>query len=151
MASLSNFNQRSKFYTAEPVLGRPKFAEMKIRHQTRDGARFSETYTLTLAPLAEGWRAADIITRVALFHGLTHEDLIGPRRARIYARPRQIAMYLCRQHCRHLSLPAIGRAFGNRDHTTVMHACKKVDELYQVDPEFRRQFKRCKDLLEAKP
>lgn len=57
------------------------------------------------------------------------------RRARNVARPRQVAMYLAKQLTAR-SLPEIGRKFGGRDHTTVMHAVKKVDELIAEDPSF---------------
>ncbi len=54
------------------------------------------------------------------------------RRARAVARPRQVAMYLAKQLTSR-SLPEIGRKFGGRDHTTVMHALRKIDELRQQD------------------
>jgi chromosomal replication initiator protein len=54
------------------------------------------------------------------------------RRARAVARPRQVAMYLAKQLTPR-SLPEIGRKFGNRDHTTVMHAIRRIDELRAVD------------------
>ena len=58
--------------------------------------------------------------------------MIGPKRVRSYARPRQIAMYLAKQLTQR-SLPEIGRKFGGRDHTTVIHAVRKIDELCQLD------------------
>ncbi len=61
-------------------------------------------------------------------------DLHSDRRARYIARPRQIAMYLSKKLTTH-SLPEIGRKFGGRDHTTVMHAVKRVEELVHSDPE----------------
>ena len=59
------------------------------------------------------------------------------RRARAVARPRQVAMYLAKQLTSR-SLPEIGRKFGNRDHTTVMHAVQRVGELMARDAELRR-------------
>jgi hypothetical protein len=67
--------------------------------------------------------------------GLKPRDMQTARRDRIIARPRQVAMYLCRELTRK-SLPQIGRAFGNRDHTTVMHACRQVEKLRAEDPVF---------------
>jgi chromosomal replication initiator protein len=56
----------------------------------------------------------------------------SPRRARAVARPRQVAMYLAK-HLTSRSLPEIGRRFGGRDHTTVMHAIRKIEELSSGD------------------
>ena len=59
------------------------------------------------------------------FFGVTVEDLHGSSRSRVLVNARQIAMYLCRE-LTELSLPKIGQAFGGRDHTTVMHAERKI-------------------------
>jgi chromosomal replication initiator protein len=77
----------------------------------------------------------DIQALVARRFHVTPLDLVSRRRARIVARPRQIAMWLCRYVTMH-SLPEIGRAFGNRDHTTVMHAVAVVEERMKTDAEF---------------
>jgi chromosomal replication initiator protein len=58
--------------------------------------------------------------------------MLSARRARAVARPRQVAMYLSKQLTTR-SLPEIGRKFGGRDHTTVIHAVRKIDELRQAD------------------
>ena len=58
---------------------------------------------------------------------------MGPKRTRIYARPRQLAMGLARELTGD-SFPEIGMAFGGRDHSTVMHACEKVVSLREQDP-----------------
>jgi len=60
--------------------------------------------------------------------GVSMEDLCGSNRNRALVNARQIAMYLCRE-LTNLSLPKIGQLFGNRDHTTVMYANKKISEL----------------------
>jgi len=70
----------------------------------------------------------DIINRTADYFKLTVEDLYGSSRSQAVATARQIAMYLCRE-LTNLSLPKIGQLFGNRDHTTVMYANKKITEL----------------------
>ena len=62
--------------------------------------------------------------------------MLSARRSRILARPRQIAMYLAKHHTTN-SLPDIGRKFSNRDHTTVIHAVKKIDELIKKEPEIK--------------
>ena len=74
---------------------------------------------------------------VASHFNLNINDLLSPRRPRSLARPRQIAMYLAKQYTTN-SLPDIGRKFSNRDHTTVIHAVKKIDELIKKDNEIRQ-------------
>ena len=74
---------------------------------------------------------------VASYFNLNIQELLSPRRSRSLARPRQIAMYLAKQHTTN-SLPDIGRKFSNRDHTTVIHAVKKIDELIKKDNDIRQ-------------
>ena len=74
----------------------------------------------------------DNIQRRADFFKLKVSDLLSARRNRSIARPRQIAMALAKELTSH-SLPEIGEAFGGRDHTTVLHACRKVKELLNTD------------------
>ena len=78
-----------------------------------------------------------IQTLVASHFNLNMQELLSPRRSRSLARPRQIAMYLAKQYTTN-SLPDIGRKFSNRDHTTVIHAVKKIDELIKKDDEIRQ-------------
>ena len=73
---------------------------------------------------------------VADHFGIKLSDLLSPRRARSVARPRQIAMYLSKE-LTDKSLPEIGRKFGNRDHTTIMHGVKRVVQLCKEDPSVR--------------
>ncbi|MBD8058271.1 chromosomal replication initiator protein DnaA [Cellulomonas sp. JH27-2] len=72
--------------------------------------------------------ATQIIGQTAAYFGLSIDDLCGSSRSRVLVTARQIAMYLCRE-LTDLSLPKIGQAFGGRDHTTVMHANRKIREL----------------------
>ena len=72
--------------------------------------------------------ASTIMAQTAAFFSLTMEDLCGTSRSRALVEARQIAMYLCRE-LTELSLPKIGQTFGGRDHTTVMHADRKIREL----------------------
>ncbi|MGI9503439.1 MAG: helix-turn-helix domain-containing protein, partial [Geminicoccaceae bacterium] len=74
----------------------------------------------------------EIQKRVAEHFGIKLSDMHSARRARVVARPRQVAMYLAKQLTPR-SLPEIGRRFGGRDHTTVMHAIKKIEELRAQD------------------
>jgi chromosomal replication initiator protein len=77
----------------------------------------------------------EIQKRVAEHFNIRITDMHSARRARAVARPRQVAMYLSKQLTSR-SLPEIGRKFGGRDHTTVMHAVKKIEELRQSDASF---------------
>jgi chromosomal replication initiator protein len=70
----------------------------------------------------------EIQKKVAEYYHVRVSDMHSPRRARTVARPRQVAMYLAKQLTPQ-SLPEIGRKFGGRDHTTVIHAVKKIEEL----------------------
>jgi chromosomal replication initiator protein len=74
---------------------------------------------------------------VAEHYGLKQADLISERRARAVARPRQVAMWLAKQITTR-SLPDIGRRFGGRDHTTVLHAVRRIEELKAQDPQIAR-------------
>lgn len=77
----------------------------------------------------------DIQKQVAEHYNIKLAEMHSARRSRTIARPRQVAMYLCKK-LTSKSLPEIGRRFGGKDHTTVMHAVKKVDELCKLDHEF---------------
>ena len=74
---------------------------------------------------------------VANYFNLNINEMLSQRRSRSLARPRQIAMYLAKQYTTN-SLPDIGRKFSNRDHTTVIHAVKKIDELIKKDNEIKQ-------------
>ena len=74
---------------------------------------------------------------VAAHFNLNIQEMLSPRRSRSLVRPRQIAMYLAKQHTTN-SLPDIGRKFSNRDHTTVIHAVKKIEELISKDNEIKQ-------------
>lgn len=66
----------------------------------------------------------DIAAEVAALYALTLADLFGPARAKAISHPRQHAMWEVRRRAPHLSLPQIGRLFGGRDHTTVLHGIR---------------------------
>ncbi len=90
----------------------------------------------------------EIQKRVAEHFNIRIADMHSARRARSVARPRQVAMYLAKQLTSR-SLPEIGRKFGGRDHTTVMHAVKKVDELRDIDSSFAEDVELLRRMLEA--
>lgn len=77
---------------------------------------------------------------VAEYYKIKIADLLSKRRSRSVARPRQVAMALSKELTNH-SLPEIGDAFGGRDHTTVLHACRKIAELRELDADIREDYK----------
>ena len=89
----------------------------------------------------------EIQKRVAEHFNIRLSEMYSSRRARAVARPRQIAMYLSKQLTAR-SLPEIGRKFGGRDHTTVMHAVRKVEELKSVDRAFDEDLELLRRMLE---
>ncbi len=90
----------------------------------------------------------EIQRRVADYFDIKHQDMHSPRRARVVARPRQIAMYLSKQLTTR-SLPDIGRRFGGRDHTTVMHAVRTIEKLRRTDPLIDESVENLRRLLEG--
>jgi len=90
----------------------------------------------------------EIQKRVAEHFNIRIADMHSARRARQVARPRQVAMYLSKQLTSR-SLPEIGRKFGGRDHTTVMHAVKKVEELRASDQSFAEDVELLRRMLES--
>lgn len=90
----------------------------------------------------------EIQKQVANHFNIRISDMHSARRARSVARPRQVAMYLAKQLTAR-SLPEIGRKFGGRDHTTVMHAVRKVEELKSMDPGFAEDVELLRRMLEG--
>ncbi len=90
----------------------------------------------------------EIQKKVAEHFNIRLIDMHSPRRSRSVARPRQIAMYLAKSITSR-SLPEIGRKFGGRDHTTVMHAVKKIEELKQGDNNFNEDIELLKRLIDS--
>ncbi len=90
----------------------------------------------------------EIQKRVAEHWNIRLTDMSSPRRARAVARPRQVAMYLAKQLTSR-SLPEIGRKFGNRDHTTVMHAVQRVGDLMARDAGFAEDVELLRRMLES--
>ena len=76
---------------------------------------------------------------VAEYFKIKIADILSKRRSRSVARPRQIAMALAKELTNH-SLPEIGDAFGGRDHTTVLHACRKIKELRETSSDVREDY-----------
>jgi chromosomal replication initiator protein len=115
--------------------------------------------TIDVAEEAIGSRAAagekrvtieEIQRKTAEYYKLDLRDLHSPRRARRVARPRQVAMYLARELTSR-SLPDIGRRFGGRDHTTVLHACRRIESLCRADPVFQQEVDFLRKVLGRQP
>lgn len=105
--------------------------------------------------LADILRASDrkvsveeIQRKVAEHYNIRLSDLVGPKRVRTLARPRQVAMYLSKQMTSR-SLPEIGRRFGGRDHTTIMHGVRKIEELRADDRSLAEDIDLLRRALEA--
>ena len=90
----------------------------------------------------------EIQRKVAEHYNIRLSDMIGPKRLRTIARPRQIAMYLAKQMTTR-SLPEIGRRFGGRDHTTILHGVRKVEELRATDSQLSEDLELLRRLLES--
>ncbi|MDO5370805.1 chromosomal replication initiator protein DnaA [Paracoccus sp. (in: a-proteobacteria)] len=110
---------------------------------------------MTQECLADILRASDrkvtveeIQRKVAEHYNIRLSDLVGPKRVRTLARPRQIAMYLAKQMTSR-SLPEIGRRFGGRDHTTIMHGVRKIEELRTEDRSLAEDIDLLRRSLEA--
>jgi len=90
----------------------------------------------------------EIQKQVAEHYNIRLADMHSARRARAVARPRQVAMYLAKQLTAR-SLPEIGRKFGGRDHTTVMHAVRRIEELRSNDNSFNEDVELLRRMLES--
>ncbi|MEM8729161.1 MAG: chromosomal replication initiator protein DnaA [Pseudomonadota bacterium] len=90
----------------------------------------------------------EIQRKVSDYYNIRISDIVGPKRVRSFARPRQIAMYLCKQLTSR-SLPEIGRRFGGRDHTTVMHGVRRIEELKLTDGQIAEDVEMLRRALEA--
>jgi chromosomal replication initiator protein len=90
----------------------------------------------------------EIQRKVAEHYNIRLADMIGPKRLRTIARPRQVAMYLAKQLTPR-SLPEIGRRFGGRDHTTIMHGVRKIEELMALDSQLADDLQLLRRLLQS--
>jgi len=113
------------------------------------------TLELTQDCLSDILRASDrkvtieeIQRKVAEHFNIRLADMIGPKRTRTIARPRQVAMYLAKSMTTR-SLPEIGRRFGGRDHTTIMHGIRKIEELKATDSQLSDDLDLLRRLLES--
>ena len=124
-----------------------------VAHATLVGTSISvETAQVVLQDLLKSSNKKitieEIQKKVAEHFNIRIADMHSPRRSRSVARPRQIAMYLAKSITSR-SLPEIGRKFGGRDHTTVMHAVKKIEELKLEDVNFSEDIELLKRLIDS--
>lgn len=87
-----------------------------------------------------------IMQAVGQVSGFTVRQIVGPHRRRPLVHARFIAIRLVMERHK-VSYPRVGRIFGNRDHTSIMHAMKRFEELHKSDPEFRAMYERAKEVL----
>ncbi len=115
-------------------------ATLRLKQQTEVTLDFvHDALRDQLASQAKMVTIENIKKTVAQHYNIRVSDLNSPRRTRSIARPRQVAMALSKDLTNH-SYPEIGENFGGRDHTTVMHACKKVVELRKTDPQIEEGY-----------
>ncbi len=91
-----------------------------------------------------------IIEAVARYHNIRSADITGKRRTQALTRPRHIAMYMARRHTQ-LSFPELGREFGNRDHSTIQHGCRKVDRELSTNTDLAYQIRLIEQSLNLRP
>jgi len=123
---LGSFNR----LVAHTSINQKKITSVEARHVLKDYLNKIQT-NLTIE---------DIQKTVVLYYHISMHDFMSSRRSRMVARPRQIAMYLSKKLTTK-SLPEIGRKFSGRDHTTVIHAIKKIEELISKDKIFENEIR----------
>lgn len=144
-------------YIAQSVHSNIRELEGCLTNLNAHAALLSAPISMDLARTALAGRIGDnaarsvtpelIIEVVARQYDLSPEDLTGKKRSQDIALPRQIAMYLCRSMTA-LSTNAIGKAFGGRDHTTVLHGCDRVAEAMDSDFSFKKKVEELKGFVE---
>ena len=127
------------------------FNQLLVRHRFSEGPMSMEELDKILSHLIRSAdsrrvRIEDIQRIVARQFNVSKNDLLSNRRTRMIVRPRQIAMYLAKVMTPR-SLPEIGRRFGGRDHTTVLHAVRKIEELASQDQNLAHEVELLKRLI----
>lgn len=127
------------------------FNQLLIQHKFSDGPVKMEAIEKMLGHLVQSSeqkrvRIEDIQKVVARHYNVSKNDLLSNRRTRVIVHPRQISMYLAK-HMTPRSLPEIGRRFGGRDHTTVLHAVRKIENMAEKDPKLTQEIELLKRLI----
>ncbi|MDD9911184.1 MAG: chromosomal replication initiator protein DnaA [Ahrensia sp.] len=128
------------------------FNQLIVQSRFSDGPLDPEAISRMLSHLVMSGeqrrvRIEDIQKVVARHYDVSKNDLLSNRRTRVIVRPRQIAMYLSKMMTPR-SLPEIGRRFGGRDHTTVLHAVRKITELRGADPKLAQEIELLQRLID---
>ena len=116
---------------------------------TKRVAEQSQKAESTLQQLAQHFlneHIDSIQKKVSTYYNLSFSDMVSTRRFINIARPRQIAMYLCKGFTSY-SYPEIGNAFGGKDHTTVIHAVKKIETMLEIDQKLKKQIFELKESI----
>jgi len=147
--------QEVAFYIAERVRSNVRELEGALRRVEANASFTGQEITIEQVKVAlrdlfavtERLISINNIQRiVAEYYQIKHGDMLSKRRTRTIARPRQMAMFLAKELTNH-SLPEIGDAFGGRDHTTVLHACRKITELKERMPDLAEDHRNLSRLL----
>ena len=128
------------------------FNQLLMQHRFGTGPLSMERIDQMLAHLVQSSepkrvRIEDIQKIVGRHYNVSRNDLLSSRRTQVIVRPRQIAMYLAKTLTPR-SLPEIGRRFGGRDHTTVLHAVRKIEKLAGEDPKLAQELELLKRLIQ---
>ncbi len=132
--------------TLEGALKQVDF-QLKLKGESISLAAVGNALKDKVEARARALNAENIRDLVAEYYEISPKDMMSKKRVRTIARPRQMAMALIRELTRD-SFPEIGQVFGGRDHTTVMHACEKIDELRATDPTIDKDYNSLKMMLE---
>lgn len=144
-------------FMAHRIVSGVRTLEGALKRVVAQASLFNQTVTIELAQrvLQDVLRHSDrkvsieeIQRKVAAHYDIKLSEMYSPNRQRAVARPRQIAMYLCKSLTQR-SLPEIGSRFGGRDHTTVMHAIRRVTQLRQTDSAIDEDVERLRRSLEG--
>lgn len=142
-------NQQDAFFIAQRIRSNVRELEGSLKRVMAHAQFTGKPITIELIKealkdlfaLQDKLISIDNIQRtVAEYYKIKISDLLSKRRSRSVARPRQVAMALAKELTNH-SLPEIGNAFGGKDHTTVLHACRKIEELKKTDVDILEDYK----------
>lgn len=144
-----DLNQHDAFFIAQRIRSNVRELEGSLKRVMAHAQFTGKPITIELIKealkdllaLQDKLISIDNIQRtVAEYYKIKVSDLLSKRRSRSVARPRQVAMALAKELTNH-SLPEIGNAFGGKDHTTVLHACRKIEELKKIDVDILEDYK----------
>ncbi len=144
-----DLNQHDAFFIAQRIRSNVRELEGSLKRVMAHAQFTGKPITIELIKealkdllaLQDKLISIDNIQRtVAEYYKIKVSDLLSKRRSRSVARPRQVAMALAKELTNH-SLPEIGNAFGGKDHTTVLHACRKIEELKKLDVDILEDYK----------